>query len=168
MTTLTIDVRRANPQDARAISETHRASWHHAYAGLIPHRPLTRMIERRREDWWRKATRGPATLLVADVAGTIAGYATLGDNRARGLPQEGEIYELYLRPEYQGIGLGRLLFGEAQRLLKSLGCQGLIVWCLEDSEHADRFFRSAGGRDIAEGMENFGDKELKKLGFIWP
>lgn len=167
MTTLTIDVRRANPQDARAICETHRASWHHAYAGLIPHRPLTRMIERRREDWWRKATRGPATLLVADVAGTIAGYATLGDNRARGLPQEGEIYELYLRPEFQGIGLGHTLFNEGRRLLKSLGCNGLVAWCLEDSENAQRFFRSQGGRDVVEGMEDFDGVSLKKLGFVW-
>ncbi|MGO8344973.1 GNAT family N-acetyltransferase, partial [Rhizobium ruizarguesonis] len=74
-------------------------------------------IERRGESWGRKATRGPATLLVLDVAGTVAGDATLGLNRARALPQEGEIYELYLRPEYQGIGLGRMLFGEARRLL---------------------------------------------------
>ena len=91
-----------------------------------------------------------------------------GLNRARVLPQEGEIYEIYLRPEYQGIGLGRQLFGEAKLLLKSLGCKGLIVWGLEDSDHAYRFFRSSGGRDIAEGMENFGEKDLKKVGFVWP
>lgn len=167
MKTLSIDVRRAEPQDARAISETHRISWLQAYAGLIPHKPLVQMVDRRGEVWWRKATRGPATLLVLDVAGTVAGYATLGLNRARALPQEGEIYEIYLRPEYQGIGLGRQLFGEAKLLLKSLGCKGLIVWCLEDSDNAYRFFRSAGGRDIAEGMENFGEKELKKIGFVW-
>lgn len=167
MTTLTIDVRRAEPQDARAISEVHRLSWSYAYAGLIPHRPLTRMIERRREDWWRKAARGPATLLVADVAGTIAGYATLGLNRARALPQEGEIYELYLRPEYQGIGLGHSLFREGRRLLKSLGCSGMVAWCLEDSANTQQFFRSQGGRDVAEGMEDFDGHCLKKIGFVW-
>ncbi len=167
MKTLSIDVRRAEPDDARAISEAHRLAWQHTYAGIIPHRPLTQMIERRGEVWWRKATRGPATLLVVDVAGTIAGYATLGLNRARALPQEGEIYELYLRPEYQGIGLGRLLFGEARRLLKSLGCNGMVVWCLDESEHAERFFRSNGGVDFAEGMETFGETSLKKIGFVW-
>ena len=167
MKTLSIDVRRAEPQDARSISEAHRASWLHAYGGIIPHKPLIQMVDRRGETWWRKATRGPATRLVLDVAGTVAGYATLGLNRARALPQEGEIYEIYLRPEYQGLGLGRMLFGEARRLLQSLGCEGLIVWWLEDSEMADRFFRSSGGLDVAEGMENFGEKELKKIGFVW-
>ena len=167
MKTLSIDVRRAEPQDAAAISEAHRASWLHAYAGIIPHKPLMQMVQRRDAAWWRKATRGPATLLVLDVAGVIAGYATLGLNRARALPQDGEIYEIYLQPEYQGLGLGRMLFGESKRLLKSLGCEGMVVWCLEESDMAERFFRAAGGVDIAEGMEDFGEKELKKVGFIF-
>ena len=72
MKTLSIDVRRAEPQDAPAISEVHRVAWRHAYTGIIPHRALTKMIERRDEAWWRRATRGPATLLVLDVAGTVA------------------------------------------------------------------------------------------------
>ncbi len=167
MKTLSIDVRRAEPQDARAISMAHRESWSHAYAGMIPHKPLTQMLERRGEGWWRKAADGPATLLVLDVAGVVAGYATIGLNRARALPQDGEIYEIYLRPEYQGIGLGRRLFGEGRRLLKSLGCEGLVVWCLEDSEHAMHFFRRHGGEDAAEGMEDFGGTNLRKIGFVW-
>jgi len=167
MKTLSIDVRPAEPQDAAGIAEAHRLSWQHAYAGLIPHGVLTKMIERRGETWWRKATRGPATVLVVEVAGTIAAYATVGLNRARVLPQEGEVYEIYVRPEYQGIGLGHMLFGEARRLLKSLGCSGMVVWCLEDSSHADQFFRSNGGIDAVEGMEDFGDVQLKKIGFIW-
>jgi ribosomal protein S18 acetylase RimI-like enzyme len=167
MKTLSIDVRRAEAHDARAISDAHRLAWSQAYAGLIPHKALTQMLERRGETWWRKAARGSATMLVVEVAGTIAGYATLGLSRARGLPQDGEIYELYLRPEYQGIGLGSVLFTEARRLLKSLGCDGIVVWCLEDSDLASRFFRSHGGKDIAEGMEDFGGTQLRKLGFVW-
>jgi len=168
MKTLSIDVRRAEPSDAPEISEVHRAAWAQAYTGLIPHKPLTQMLERRNENWWRKAARGPATLLVLDVAGTIAGYATVGLNRAKALPQDGEIYEIYLRPEYQGIGLGRRLFGETRRLLKSLGCNGLVVWCLEDSENATSFFRRHGGHDLAEGMEDFDGAHLRKIGFVWP
>ena len=57
--------------------------------------------------------------------------------------------------------------GEAKSLLRSLGCRGLVVWCLEDSEHAYQFFQGAGSTDIAEGMEDFGDKHLKKVGFVW-
>ncbi|THV22375.1 GNAT family N-acetyltransferase [Peteryoungia ipomoeae] len=167
MKTLSIDMRLAEPSDAPEIAEAHRAAWSHAYAGIIPHRALTRMIERRGENWWRKATRGPASILVVEVAGKVAGYASCGINRARALPHEGEIYELYVRPEYQGVGLGHQLFTEARHLLKQLGCEGLVVWCLEDSEIAANFFRSNGGVDAVEGVEDFDDVNLKKLGFVW-
>lgn len=167
MKTLSIEVRPAEPQDARGISEVHREAWLNAYSGLIPHKALTRMLERRGETWWRKATHGPATVMVVDVGDHIVGYATMGLNRARALPQEGEIYEIYLRPEYQGIGLGHALFKEARGLLKSLGCEGLVVWCLEDSANASQFFRSNGGVDAVEGIEDFDDAKLRKLGFIW-
>lgn len=167
MTTLTIDIRRAEPQDARAISEVHRLSWHHAYAGLIPHIPLTKMINRRDEKWWCRAADGPATVLVADVAGVIAGYITLGLNRARGIPQQGEIYELYIRPEYQGLGLGTDLFKDARMLLSSLGYKGLVAWSLEDNELSTQFFHGKGGIDALEGTEDFGGAKLNKLGFLW-
>ena len=167
MTTLSIEVRRADPRDARAIAEVHRTSWIGAYAGMIPHHALVQMIERRREDWWRRAARGPSTLLVVEVADKIAGYATLGLNRVRELKQEGEIYELYLLPEYQGIGLGSYLFRECRAILKGLGMQGLVVWCLEDNDNAVTFYRAMGGMDVAEGMECFGETSIKKLGFVW-
>lgn len=167
MTTLTIDIRRAEPEDAYAISEAYRAAWQHAYSGLIPFKSLRTMIERRGEKWWRRAIRGSTSILVLDVGGDIAGYATMGLNRARGLSQEGEIYELYLKPEYQGIGLGKRLFQEARRLLDSLGCKGTVVWCLEDNEPAVEFYQVFGGQDIAEGTEVFDGKPLKKLAFVW-
>ena len=86
MKTLSIDIRRAEPDDAPAISDAHRSSWQQAYAGLIPHKQLRQMLDRRNEMWWRKAARGSATMLVVEIAGVIAGYTTLGLSRARGLP----------------------------------------------------------------------------------
>ncbi len=52
-----------------------------------------------------------------DVGDGIAGYASYGRNRAASLPYRGEIFELYLAPEYQGLGFGRRLFSAAQRAL---------------------------------------------------
>ncbi len=167
MKTLTIDVRPAEPADALQIADVHRAAWSQAYAGIIPFRSLRAMIERRGAKWWGRAIRGSTSILVLDVGGTIAGYATLGLNRARALPQEGEIYEIYLLPEYQGVGLGRRLFDEARRFLASLGCRGLVVWCLEENDHGVAFYRATGGRDVAEGSETFDRKRVRKIAFTW-
>lgn len=167
MNTLTIDIRKAEPGDANAIADVHQVAWRGAYSGMIPHRALTKMINRRGPDWWASAIRRSATVLVVEIGGKLAGYATIGRNRARELSQQGEIYELYLRPEYQGIGLGRRLFTAARRKLADLGLSGLVVWALEENAGALAFYEGAGGRDIAEGVEVFDQKALKKVAFVW-
>jgi ribosomal protein S18 acetylase RimI-like enzyme len=167
MTTLTVDIRKAEPKDADAIADVHHEAWRGAYAGIIPHRALNAMINRRGRDWWAQAIRRAASVLVVEVGGKVAGYATLGRNRARELPQQGEIYELYLRPECQGIGLGSRLFAAAQEKLASHGLKGLVVWALEDNSNALDFYIGAGGRDVAEGVEVFDQKALRKVAFVW-
>ena len=167
MNTLTIDIRKAEPRDAEAIAEVHHEAWRGAYAGIIPHRSLNAMISRRGRDWWANAIRRAASVLVIEIGGRVAGYATIGRNRARELPQQGEIYELYLRPECQGIGLGSRLFTAARQKLAAHGLKGLVVWALEDNTGALSFYSGIGGRDIAEGVEVFDQKALKKVAFVW-
>ncbi|MCT8999362.1 GNAT family N-acetyltransferase [Chelativorans intermedius] len=167
MKTLSIDIRRADPQDAEAIAAVHDRAWRGAYAGIIPHRALNAMIGRRGPRWWANAIRRSATVLVLEVGGEVAGYATLGRNRARQLGQGGEIYELYLSPEYQGIGMGRRLFEAARDMLTAHGFRGLVVWALEENAPAVSFYLGAGGRDVAEGVEVFGSKALRKIAFVW-
>ncbi|MFU0507193.1 GNAT family N-acetyltransferase [Pseudaminobacter sp. NGMCC 1.201702] len=167
MNTLTIDIRRAEPRDAAQIADVHHCAWQGAYAGIIPHRALNAMISRRGSAWWSNAIRRAATVLVVEIGGTIAGYATVGRNRARELPQQGEIYELYLRPEYQGIGLGSRLLAAAREKLAAHGLRGMVVWALEDNVNALAFYEGAGGRDIAEGVEVFDQKALRKIAFVW-
>lgn len=167
MKTTTIDIRRAELRDADAIAETHRSAWLGAYAGIIPHRTLNGMISRRGPQWWANAIQRGTSILVVDFGGTVAGYATIGRSRAGHLKPEGEIYELYLRPEYQGIGLGSRLFRAARQRLSQHGLKGLIVWALEENTNALAFYEGAGGRDIAEGVEVFDQKAVRKIAFIW-
>lgn len=167
MNTLTIDIRKAEPRDAAAIADVHHEAWQGAYAGIIPYKALRAMINRRGRDWWANAIRRAATVLVVEMGGEIVGYATLGRNRARELPQQGEIYELYLRPEFQGIGLGRRLFAAARQALGAHGLDGLVVWALEENDGALGFYAGSGGRDVAEGVEVFDQKALRKVAFVW-
>jgi ribosomal protein S18 acetylase RimI-like enzyme len=167
MKTLDIAIRQADPRDAAHIASVHSQSWHSAYAGLIPHKALGTMIARRGADWWGRVIGRSGAVLVAEVGGTIAGYVTYGRNRARQLSQQGEIYELYLLPEYQGIGLGTKLFDAARKALRAHDLRGLVVWALEDNTLANQFYQGLGGRDVAEGTETFDEKTLKKVAFVW-
>ncbi len=167
MYSITAETRRATVEDAQSISTIHMESWKSAYAGLVPFSALARMINRRGLDWWETAIRRSTIILVIEVGEEIAGYATLGPNRVNTLPFEGEVYEIYLRPEYQGIGLGTKLFADAKRELNHRGYKGLVVWSLTDNDPALSFYQNAGGRPIATGCEHFDEQRLEKTAFAW-
>ncbi|WAJ27791.1 GNAT family N-acetyltransferase [Antarcticirhabdus aurantiaca] len=168
MKTIAAELRTAETSDAAALAETHEAAWVNAYAGLIPHRALRTMVGRRDEAWWRRAIARRAAILILDYAGEAVGYATVGRNRTPALPAEGEIFELYVRPEFQGIGFGRRLHSGAARLLAERGLKGRVVWALADNAPALRFYENAGGVDVAEGCETFEGRTLRKIAFLWP
>ena len=117
--------------------------------------------------WWEMAIRRGSRILVAVAGEDVVGYGSYGRNRAGILPVGGEIYELYVRPEFQGLGLGRRLFQACRRELGSRGVKGLAVWALADNGHACEFYRNIGGTNVARGSETFGDVTLEKLAFTW-
>jgi ribosomal protein S18 acetylase RimI-like enzyme len=167
MSTVLIEIRRAKASDALAVAETHDESWRTAYQGIIPGRELEKLIARRGPEWWDSAIRKGSRISVLGFGDKVAGYANYGRNRARSLFYDGEIYELYLRPEYQGLGFGRRLFTSARRDLAQSGMKSLVVWALSDNESALEFYRALGGKPVARSSERFGDKSLDKVAFAW-
>jgi len=167
MSIATIDLRRAKADDAKGIAKVHEQSWRQAYTGIIPREALETMLQRRDEAWWARAIRHSTRIIILEDQSEIIGYATMGSNRVNALPQDGEIYEIYLLPEYQGVGLGKRLFLAARQELINGGMNGCIVWALEDNESALNFYINAGGKDIAEGTETFNKKTLRKVAYAW-
>jgi len=167
MSTTLIETRPARPDDAVCLAETHDEAWRTAYQGLIPGPELEKLITRRGPSWWDTAIRRGSRISLLIFGDEIAGYANYGRNRAKSLPYAGEVYELYLRPEYQGLGFGRRLFSNAKRDLAQSGQTSMVVWVLSDNEPAVAFYRALGGRTVARSTERFGQKVLDKLAFAW-
>lgn len=167
MKTIAAEIRLAEVPDAASLAHVHETSWRDAYSGLIPARSLNGMISRRHEGWWIHAIGRGAMILVVDFGGETAGYATLGRNRASVFDHQGEIYEIYLKPEFQGLGFGGRLFRAARQLLTDRSMRGTVVWALEDNDRALSFYERMGGVDLAQGSETFEGRELRKVAFFW-
>jgi len=167
MSTILIEVRPAKATDAQAIAETHDDAWRATYQGIIPGTELEKLITRRGPQWWDSAIRKGSRVSVLSFGDKIAGYANYGRNRARSLHFEGEIYELYLRPEFQGLGFGRRLFNAARRDLSQSGLKSMVVWALSDNDPAIGFYRTLGGHMVARSSERFGAKSLDKVALAW-
>jgi GNAT superfamily N-acetyltransferase len=161
-----IQIRHATPDDAAGIVKVHDAAWLSAYQGLIPHLQLQRMINRRGLEWWRR-TLAERDVLVLCFDGEPQGYASIGAGRYARLHGGGEIYELYLAPAFQGIGLGKRLFSAARRELVKLGYKGMTVWALEDNAMACEFYARLGGVLRGRSAERYGETVLAKVAFYW-
>src|ERR1700678_3232583 len=74
----------------------------------------------------------------------------------RGPAYRGEIFELYLAPEYQGAGLGRRMFDAARSDLAAHGYLSFVVWALAGNDRALEFYRRLGGRGVRRAPERFG------------
>jgi GNAT superfamily N-acetyltransferase len=161
-----VSVRKGRPADTGALSQVFRESWQLAYRGIIPHGHLEGYIRQRTPEWWRSAVRSGECPLVLDLDGKVVGYATFGAARHRG-PYQGEIYELYLDPVHQGMGLGEHLFEGCRHALDMRKAKGLIVWALLANTAACDFYWRRGGRPVASAYAKFGDARLEKVAFAW-
>jgi ribosomal protein S18 acetylase RimI-like enzyme len=167
MSTTLIEIRRAKASDATAIASTHDDAWRAAYQGIIPGPELDKLINRRGANWWDSAIRKGSRISILGFGEMVAGYANYGRNRARSLYYDGEIYELYLRPEFQGLGFGHKLFSSVRRDLGQSGLNSMVVWALSDNAQALDFYRSLGGKAVARSSERFGTRVLDKVAFAW-
>lgn len=165
MQTELILIRDAQAEDATALAALHAASWRYAYRGVLPALALERMIARHGPDWWARLARGVPPPLVLCFDGRIAGYAQIGRNRSGATG--GEIYELYLAPEFHGLGFGRRLFEAARAALRAHGLEGLTVWALDENAIARRFYEALGGEPAGRGETWYGGKRIATVGFHW-
>jgi GNAT superfamily N-acetyltransferase len=142
-------------------------AWREAYQGIIPGVALEKMVSRRGPRWWRATIGRGRPLVVLDIGQGIAGYVSYGRCRDRSLPADGEIDELYLAPEYQGIGLGRRLFQAVRNDLRDRDMLRIAVWALEENRRACAFYEGLGGRSIARVEERIGGAPLGKVAYLF-
>lgn len=159
-------VREGRPADAAELAALFAETWLVAYAGIIPMTTLRAHVARRGAAWWQRELRGSSRPLVLVAGGKLAGYATCGPSRGAH-DHEGEIYELYVTPTHQGLGLGEHLFEAARARLDQANLNGLIVWALSENRLACEFYGRRGGRAVASTVECFGPARLDKTAFVW-
>jgi ribosomal protein S18 acetylase RimI-like enzyme len=160
-----VTIRGARISDAQDIAEVHDSAWRDAYRGIIPGRELEKMVARRGPRWWQGAIRQGTRLTVLDFDESVSGYTSYGRNRVPSLPYGGEIFELYLMPEFQGMGFGRRLFDAARRDLANFGLRSTLVWALADNDRALAFYAHLGGRIVRRAEERVGSETRGRVAF---
>src|SRR5260370_23325305 len=135
-----ITIRPARPGDARSIARLDVETWRATYAGILSTPFLVGLSTQRREIGWAAVIeREPRDVRVAvGEEGRILGFGSCG--RCRGEPEfTGEVFTLYVPPDWQNQGIGRRLLLALFARLGEQGCGSAVVRVL--GEHPWRLVR---------------------------
>ena len=163
-------IRYANIDDAAGIARVRAESWRTAYHGILPDEFLDAIdvaewAERQR----RNMENEPVGLVsfVATVQGEVVGWAACGRNREKDTAYVGELFTVYLLPDYWRRGIGRLLMKATAQSLIERGMNSMILWVLQENWPARLFYEALGGQYIRERQINFGGASLSEVSYGW-
>ncbi|HEX3862970.1 MAG TPA: N-acetyltransferase [Stellaceae bacterium] len=162
-----IRIRDARPGDAKRIARLDVETWRAAYAGILTTPFLVGLSTRRREVGWATVIeREPHDVKVAaDSDGNILGFGSCGRTRG-GAAFAGEVYTLYVAPDWQNQGIGRRLLLALFERLVSQGCGSAIIWVLRDNP-GRFFYRRLGGSEVQRRNFVVGGKQVDAEGYAW-
>jgi ribosomal protein S18 acetylase RimI-like enzyme len=163
-----IRVRPASAPDAPGIAKLDVETWRAAYAGVLSAHYLVGLSERRREAGWRSVIlHEPRDVRVAaNARGVILGFGSCGPSRGE-RDFAGEVFTLYVSPDWQNRGIGRRLLMALFRRLVATGRSSAIVWVLRNNP-SRFFYERLGGRQAARKSLNVGGAWVEAVAYGWP
>lgn len=162
-----ITIRPARPADARAIARLDIETWRTTYAGMLSAAYLVGLSERRREAGWRSViAREPRDVRVAvDPAGDVVGFGSCGPIRGD-RAFAGEVFTLYVAPDWQNQGIGRRLLIALFRRLVAAGRHSAILWVLRDNP-ARFFYERLGAQQVSRKSLAVGGTVIGAAAYGW-
>ena len=171
-----IRIRRARRDDSAAIGRVHVETWQATYAGLLPDRLLAAMSDVRQSAWWSRLLADPGeargVFVADDEEMGVVGFGSCGPVRdpPEGLDgtetRVGEVYTLYVEPDFQNQGLGRRLLDALFRQLKAQGCDCVVLWMLADNP-TRFFYEGMGGQRCGQRIDTLAGRDVEEVAYAW-
>lgn len=169
------EIRQATTDDIPAIAALHIAGWKGAYGGIVDQAYLDSLsVEKRIADWTGWLAAGESDVFIAYDGETPSGFVVTG--RTKTPPpgsspirpsHSGEIYALYLAPDYWRRGIGTALIKHAARNLKDKKHSTICLWVLDANARAKSFYEKMGGQRLGGKMIEIGPSTLKEVCYGW-
>ncbi len=139
--------------DFDSIRQVYYQTWTYSYAGLVPQALLDNLDTKKN---WNPETRVDNTLVALTNDQQIVGVCTYGPARRQKYTGLGEIYSLYVLPQFQHQGIGQKLFQSALDILQK-DFDDLYLLVLKNNLIARAFYEmfgfEASGECIADQTE---------------
>ena len=158
-----LEIRPAEPDDARELAEAHIRAWQAAYRGMMPDTFLDGLDTGRRAAGWRRALESEPPgygVLVPVLDGRVVGFALTGPERADEDGDEdgdtgdgeaprpfgaGELWAINVHPDAWGRGVGSALLRAARAALAEPRPRvRRSLWVVAGNARARRFYERHG------------------------
>ena len=140
-------IRRARVSDVADIARVHVTTWQVCYRGIMPDEFLDRLSAEPRAAMWRKVLSSSGhMLIVCRVDRRTVGFAAYGPTRDgdEDPAAVGEIYAIYVLPDYWRTGCGHLLWQRVAKELISARFREVTLWVIEANIRAREFYQREG------------------------
>ncbi|NRA62830.1 MAG: GNAT family N-acetyltransferase [Pseudobacteriovorax sp.] len=151
-------IRYAVTADATGIGSVHIDSWRETYTGIVPETHLATLSKENSQKMWTTIIGQPkpdSFVKVAVADDQIVGFVSCGRARDKDLAYEGEVYAIYLRKQFQGLGIGKAMFQSTMEGLRERSMGTFYLWVLADNPTV-AFYRAQGGRLGGDKVEEIG------------
>jgi ribosomal protein S18 acetylase RimI-like enzyme len=140
-------IRNAKVEDAESIGRIRVEAWRSAYRDFLPSQFLADLDPNKNLDGLREvilSPNPPFQLLIADVNGTVAGYAIYGKPRYNTQTRTLELWALNISPTSWRQGIGRSLITEVLVAARNELFNRVELWCIEGNSPAISLYESLG------------------------
>jgi ribosomal protein S18 acetylase RimI-like enzyme len=165
-----VQVRPAQPGDARGIAEVHVRTWQATYPGIVPDEYLASLsIEKYEAMWHDNIVKGAPRIFVAVDPGEVLGWVAYGPSRDEGAAANAaEIWAIYVATANWGKGIGRQLWEHARGDLVAMGFATISLWAFPENERAGVFYKALGfeAEPGAAKKFNLGGAELNEVRYV--
>jgi GNAT superfamily N-acetyltransferase len=151
-----------------AVARVHLLSWRESFAGIVPPAFLNKMSVKKRAEAFEKGFSAPFyRMYVAEaVERGIVGFADFGEPREDIDGYEGELYAIYLLPEFQRKGIGERLFNLGVEFLKGDGKDSMYLLALAVSPYRS-FYEKMGGQIVGRKQVEIEGRLYDELVYGW-
>lgn len=166
---ISFEIRPGTGDDLFMIAGVLVDTWRSAFRGLLADDFLDGMS--REEQAVRHARRmgapGVSYFVAVDPStSNIVGFVNFGPGRGTVPGDIHEIYALYVRAEYQGLGIGTKLVRAAARHSAGQGARSLFAWVLAGNPNR-RFYEKLGASAVEMAGIGLGSRTYDQVAYLW-
>jgi L-amino acid N-acyltransferase len=134
-----VEIRSATPADAAPTAEIYNTE---VTGSTVTFDLVTRTVDEQAE--WLGARSGAHAVIVAEVDGRIAGFASISPFRDRPAYRTTVEDSVYVHRDHRGFGVGRALLTEILRVAEGRGFHTVIARITGEADPSIRLHRAVG------------------------